>query len=36
LKRELPARDQRFINDAIRARLWLTRNALDEAYRAAD
>ena len=37
LKRELPAKGiSRFINDAIRARLRLTRNALDEPDRAAE
>jgi Arc/MetJ family transcription regulator len=37
LKRELPEKGiSRFINDAIRARLRLTRKALDEAYKAAD
>ena len=36
LKRELPAKGiSRFINDTIRARLRPSREALDEAYRAA-
>ena len=36
LKRELPAKGiSRFINDAIRARLRPSRQALDEAYKAA-
>jgi hypothetical protein len=36
LKRELPAKGiSRFINDAIRARLRPSRNALDDAYKAA-
>ena len=36
LKRELPAKGiSRFINDAVRARLRPSRQALDEAYKAA-
>jgi hypothetical protein len=36
LKRELPAKGiSRFINDAIRARFWPSREALDTSYKAA-